>query len=163
MAYDEKIRFENTHASWDWSVHPPPKLFTSHCSQRPRITSVTFTQVDSFLLTTNLLSQLFNTIMSSLNHRSGKRRRRKAPLHYHNTQVSAAEERFLTQAIQNSKLDFRRVDGKLDIPFAPTFYPTVEEFEKGPMVFIEKIRAQAAPYGICKIVPPPGWNPPFCK
>lgn len=101
--------------------------------------------------------------MSSLNHRSGKRRRRKPPLHYHNTQVSSAEERFLHQAIQNSKLDFRRVDGKLEIPMAPTFYPTVEEFEQGPMGYIEKIRKQAMPYGICKIVPPKGWNPPFCK
>ena len=99
--------------------------------------------------------------MSSLNHRSAKRRRRKPPtMHYH---VSSAEERFLHQALQNSKLDFRRVDGKLEIPWAPTFYPTVEEFEAGPMGYIEKIRHQAQKYGICKIVPPSGWNPEFCK
>jgi len=100
-------------------------------------------------------------IMSSLNHRSGKRRRRKPPLHYHTT--SSAEERFLHQAIQNSKLDTRRVDGKLEIPHAPTFYPSIEEFEQGPMGYIEKIRRKAMPFGICKIVPPQGWNPPFCK
>jgi histone demethylase JARID1 len=80
-------------------------------------------------------------------------------MHYN---VSSAEERFLHQALQNSKLDFRRVDGKLDIPSAPTFFPTVEEFEAGPMAYIEKIRHQAQKYGICKVVPPSGWNPEFC-
>lgn len=40
------------------------------------------------------------------------------------------------------------------IPAAPTFYPTVEEFQK-PMAYIEKIRPIAEWYGICKVVPPP--------
>lgn len=102
--------------------------------------------------------------MSTINHRSSKRRRRKPPLHaYHSTPTSSLEERLLHQAIQNSKLDTRRVDGKFDIPLAPTFYPTLEEFKKGPISYMEKIRPQAQQYGICKIVPPKQWSPPFCK
>lgn len=98
-----------------------------------------------------------------MNNRTAKRRRRKPPVHNHSTQVSAVEERLLHQVIQNSKLDQKRVDGKLDIPLAPTFYPTLEEFEEGPIKYMEKIRSTAQLYGICKIVPPKGWNPPFCK
>ena len=40
-----------------------------------------------------------------------------------------------------------------EVPEAPVFRPTLEEF-KDPMAYIAKIRAQAAPWGICKVVPP---------
>lgn len=43
---------------------------------------------------------------------------------------------------------------------ALTFRPTEEEF-KNPMDYIKKIAPQARPYGICKIIPPDGWNPDF--
>ncbi len=43
---------------------------------------------------------------------------------------------------------------------APIFYPTEEEFVD-PLQFIAKIREQAEPYGICRIVPPQSWRPPF--
>ncbi|KAJ0966679.1 hypothetical protein J5N97_023596 [Dioscorea zingiberensis] len=46
------------------------------------------------------------------------------------------------------------------LPQAPVFYPTEEEFAN-PLEFISKIRPQAEPFGICRIVPPPSWNPPF--
>ncbi|KAK7049753.1 hypothetical protein VNI00_005784 [Paramarasmius palmivorus] len=42
----------------------------------------------------------------------------------------------------------------------PEFYPTVEEF-KDPMAYITSISEKAKEYGICKIVPPEGWNMPF--
>jgi hypothetical protein len=102
-------------------------------------------------------------IAMSMSHRANKRRRRKPPQAY--TQLSAAEERFLQHAILNSRKDSRRPDGTLEVPFAPTFYPTVEEMEGSPLDYVEKIRPQAQKYGICKIVPPKqhGWNPPFCK
>jgi len=101
--------------------------------------------------------------MSSINHRSSKRRRRRPPQAYHATYESSVEERFLQQAIANSKLDQRRpMDGKLDIPVGPTFFPTVEEFQGNPLHYIESIKPIAEKYGICKIVPPKGWNPPFC-
>lgn len=96
--------------------------------------------------------------MSTANSRSAKRRRRRAPMHYHAT--TAAEERLLHQAIQNSKLEKGRLaDGRLDVPLAPVFYPTIEDFEGNPLSYIEKIRPVAEGYGICKIVPPKGWNP----
>ncbi|KAH6914792.1 PLU-1-like protein-domain-containing protein [Coprinopsis sp. MPI-PUGE-AT-0042] len=43
---------------------------------------------------------------------------------------------------------------------APTFYPTVEEF-KDPMAYIRSITDKAKEYGICKIVPPEGFEMPF--
>jgi hypothetical protein len=95
-----------------------------------------------------------------MNRRASKRRRRRPPQAYHTP--SAAEERFLHQAVQNSKLDRSR--GEVEIPWGPIFHPTVEEMEGSPLNFIEKIRPVAQRYGICKIVPPKGWNPgPVCK
>ncbi|KAJ2735345.1 hypothetical protein H4R23_002218 [Coemansia sp. Cherry 401B] len=46
------------------------------------------------------------------------------------------------------------------LPEAPIFYPTAAEF-KDPLAYIQKIRPQAESAGLCKIVPPAGWNPPF--
>jgi [histone H3]-trimethyl-L-lysine4 demethylase len=43
---------------------------------------------------------------------------------------------------------------------APTFTPTEEEF-RDPMVYIESIYDKASKYGICKIIPPTGWDPDF--
>ncbi|XP_017783034.1 PREDICTED: lysine-specific demethylase lid isoform X2 [Nicrophorus vespilloides] len=45
-------------------------------------------------------------------------------------------------------------------PEAPVFSPTEAEFAE-PLVFIDKIRPIAEKYGICKIKPPPNWQPPF--
>ena len=92
--------------------------------------------------------------------RASKRRNRRRCPTSHFQASTVAEERLLQQAIQNSKLDQGRpVDGKLRIPSAPVFYPTIEEFEGNPIHYVEKIRPIAEKYGICKIVPPDGWNP----
>ncbi|GAA5830402.1 hypothetical protein JCM11251_001334 [Rhodosporidiobolus azoricus] len=49
---------------------------------------------------------------------------------------------------------------KFGLEEAPVYYPSVEEF-CDPMDYIEKIAQEAKEYGICKIVPPEGWRPPF--
>lgn len=48
----------------------------------------------------------------------------------------------------------------LGLEEAPVFYPTEEQFSD-PLRFIAQIREQSEPYGICRIVPPKSWNPPF--
>ncbi|KAJ2894404.1 hypothetical protein IWW38_002590, partial [Coemansia aciculifera] len=47
-----------------------------------------------------------------------------------------------------------------NLPEAPTYYPTHDEFAD-PLAYIQKIRPEAEASGICKIVPPEGWNPDF--
>eukprot|EP00980_Cylindrotheca_fusiformis_P015624 scaffold4481_cov121-Cylindrotheca_fusiformis.AAC.20 len=97
-----------------------------------------------------------------MKRRSAKRRRRRPPVHFH-TSATATEERFFQKAIQNSQID-RTHQKELDVPWGPTFYPTVEEMQASPLEYIEKIRPMAQKYGICKIKPPKGWNPPpVCK
>lgn len=98
--------------------------------------------------------------MSSMGHRYSKRHRSQ-PSHYLSTVTSIDEERQLQRAIANSRMDVR--SAPLCVPAGPTFYPTVEEFEGNPLTYIAKIQHVAAQYGICKIVPPKGWNPPLCK
>jgi hypothetical protein len=47
----------------------------------------------------------------------------------------------------------------LALPEAPVFRPTMAEFAD-PLAYIERIRAAAEPYGLCRIVPPSEWTPP---
>eukprot|EP00798_Chlamydomonas_sp_ICE-L_P008179 gene8179-1435_t len=47
-----------------------------------------------------------------------------------------------------------------DIPSAPVFYPSEEEFED-PYAYIASIQAEGEKFGIVRIVPPDGWDPPF--
>jgi [histone H3]-trimethyl-L-lysine4 demethylase len=46
------------------------------------------------------------------------------------------------------------------LPEAITFKPSMQDFAD-PLKYIEQIRPLGEKYGICKIVPPKGWKPPF--
>ncbi|ESQ29025.1 hypothetical protein EUTSA_v10023217mg [Eutrema salsugineum] len=64
--------------------------------------------------------------------------------------VKAVEKRVLDQKLR----------GSVNVPSGPVYYPTEEEF-KDPLEYIYKIKPEAEVYGICKIVPPKCWKPPF--
>lgn len=55
---------------------------------------------------------------------------------------------------------FSATDEFVPPPECPVFEPTWDEF-KDPMSYIERIRSTGERSGICKIHPPPEWQPPF--
>jgi len=67
-----------------------------------------------------------------------------------NDSLSREEQRMLAQAISNSEKDLNIDPEQLtSIPFGPTFYPTVEEFNGDPLLYLATIRAEAEKYGEC--------------
>ncbi|KDP26519.1 hypothetical protein JCGZ_17677 [Jatropha curcas] len=55
---------------------------------------------------------------------------------------------------------WRPEDARKDIlEEVPVFHPTKEEF-RDTLKYIASIHHQVEPYGICRIIPPPSWNPP---
>jgi histone demethylase JARID1 len=46
------------------------------------------------------------------------------------------------------------------LPHAKVYRPTAEEWAD-PLCYISRIRSDAEPCGIAKIIPPEGWAPPF--
>jgi len=97
------------------------------------------------------------TSFDNLAPNENKRRRVRTSKFNYDDVVDNEEQKLLQQAIQNSIIEKERV--QRDIPDAPVYYPTVEEF-KDPMAYIDSIREEASKFGICKIVPPKEWNPP---
>ncbi|KAJ4877103.1 transcription factor jumonji (jmjC) domain-containing protein [Raphanus sativus] len=63
------------------------------------------------------------------------------------------------KAVEKRVLD-QKLRGSVNVPSGPVYYPTEDEF-KNPLDYIHKIKPEAEAYGICKIVPPKSWKPPF--
>ncbi|KAK2585208.1 hypothetical protein KPH14_009914 [Odynerus spinipes] len=81
---------------------------------------------------------------------------------HHDATDFASEDRFGTyRRAQDMACDRGDSDFEFSIPpEAPVFEPTTEEF-LDPLGYIAKIRPIAEKSGICKIKPPPNWQPPF--
>lgn len=46
-----------------------------------------------------------------------------------------------------------------DIPYCPVFKPSIEEFEKGFVHYLNKVEPSVGNAGIFKVVAPPEWVP----
>eukprot|EP00613_Pedinella_sp_CCMP2098_P061310 CAMPEP_0171984726 /NCGR_PEP_ID=MMETSP0993-20121228/273976_1 /TAXON_ID=483369 /ORGANISM="non described non described, Strain CCMP2098" /LENGTH=643 /DNA_ID=CAMNT_0012637559 /DNA_START=241 /DNA_END=2172 /DNA_ORIENTATION=+ len=87
-----------------------------------------------------------------------KRRRRVPPsFRPHGDDTDNKHLRSLQQAVENSRTENLSTD--VGIEEAPVFYPTVEEF-KDPIKYISSIKPHAQRFGICRVVPPEGWDNP---
>ena len=74
---------------------------------------------------------------------------------------TSEEEKMMQQALKNSRVDVARNLNEIqNLQSGPVFYPTRAQFTN-PMEYITAIQPEAEAYGICKIVPPEGWNPPM--
>ncbi|XP_066591934.1 lysine-specific demethylase 5A isoform X2 [Prorops nasuta] len=74
---------------------------------------------------------------------------------------STCEDSFKTYQRAKDMASDRDSDFEFTIPpEAPVFEPSAEEF-LDPLGYIAKIRPIAEKSGICKIKPPPNWQPPF--
>jgi hypothetical protein len=83
-----------------------------------------------------------------------KRRRRQPPKDH---DLDVEDMKILHQAIDNSRTENVNVD--VQIEECPVFYPTIEEFAC-PIKYISSIMPRAIRFGICRIVPPEGWENP---
>ena len=88
------------------------------------------------------------------------------PSHSHNVPLSARRSAplDLSTVERRGQPNAPRDSGKRIRPHglqeAPTFRPTEEEF-KDPEQYIRKIAAEGRKFGICRIIPPENWQPPF--
>lgn len=95
-----------------------------------------------------------STTGSPEDHGRSKRRRRQPPRDH---DLDVEDMKILHQAIDNSRTENVNVD--MQIEECPVFYPTIEEFAC-PIKYISSIMPRAIRFGICRIVPPEGWENP---
>ena len=98
--------------------------------------------------------------MNSHRSRAAKRQRRNR---FTASSYATSEEETILRDAMLGQAKSKSGELMKSLPYAPVFYPTVEEMEGNPLSYVAKIRPLAQHYGICKIVPPKGWNPPFSK
>ncbi|KAF1329798.1 Histone demethylase, partial [Globisporangium splendens] len=72
---------------------------------------------------------------------------------------SRRQKKLLKLALAKSLIETKFVKAQ-PLPPAKVFRPTLDEFAD-PIQYITRIQREAETTGICKIVPPAGWNPPF--
>lgn len=72
---------------------------------------------------------------------------------------SRESRKMLKLALAKSVVETKMVQSPA-LPQGAVFYPTMEQFTD-PIKYIASIEKEASRTGICKIVPPKGWNPPF--
>ncbi|KAK1144338.1 hypothetical protein N8T08_005490 [Aspergillus melleus] len=88
------------------------------------------------------------------------------PSHSHNVPLSArrSEPLDLSTVERRGQPNAPREPSKRVRPHglqeAPTFRPTEEEF-RDPEAYIRKIAPEGKKYGICRVIPPEGWQPTF--
>ncbi|KAF9421699.1 hypothetical protein HW555_002380 [Spodoptera exigua] len=88
---------------------------------------------------------------------------RSHPVEVHrNVQVPQANVQVPRAAVQSQVVERHMLNNMHPVggvlQEGPVFRPTKEEF-KNPMEYFMKIWDQAYEFGICKIIPPPGWKP----
>jgi hypothetical protein len=87
--------------------------------------------------------------------------------------LTAEEKTYLNQAIQHKQAHIPATSSKSvkpssssdlsdlqSIPDCRVYYPSHSQFAD-PIAYINEIRHEAELHGMCKVVPPAGWSPPF--
>lgn len=87
--------------------------------------------------------------------RSSRRRKLNTDIAFET--LEANEAKGIQDALKASLLTGGGEPSFSEIPEAPVYYPTPEQF-CSPLLFIESIRSEAEQYGVCRIVPPKGWK-----
>lgn len=99
--------------------------------------------------------------MSTTNTRGRNKRRRQQNQSSSSSSSSQPNNKntsSFTNEVRTQNRSKLAVANKIDVPWGPVFYPSVEDMEGSPLDYINKIRPIAQRYGICKIVPPQGWK-----
>ncbi|XP_066571971.1 protein Jumonji isoform X2 [Amia ocellicauda] len=91
--------------------------------------------------------------------------------HNNKAQGTLAENRSTTSASEPSPTPQKPAEPKVEkektkmgwaaMTEVPIFRPSHKEFQD-PLVYMESIRDQVEPYGLCRVIPPPDWRPE-CK
>ncbi|KAG3114053.1 hypothetical protein PI124_g7203 [Phytophthora idaei] len=99
------------------------------------------------------------TSSSGTSRHSGRYKKKRTATDSDADSDSREEKKMLKLALAKSVVEIKMVHAT-SLPQGAVFYPTMEQFAD-PIKYIASIEQEASRTGICKIVPPRGWNPPF--